>query len=241
MASKLFGYRSIQKQIEKKLIQLSYIPSKYFEALYVECSTKIPCHTLEILEMEEKSIRNVLLKLMQDGEVDTKIEIEKFQLFQRINDLLSKSKELRLFLTEHQDKISESNLKRLLVLLKRGSKTAKIMYESVEALYDDYDKALEKTETLKKECETLISDLYEFKFCDTEGKCEYSFEDPEVLIGNSLRDSFQEMIEVGEKVVHIVKTFSYKYGKAIRKKKKNLEENEELLKEDLSKAPPKEE
>lgn len=233
MASRLFGYRGIQKQIEKKLLQFSYLPSKYFEALYIEYSTKIPCHTLEILEMEEKNVRNLLLKLMQDGQVDTKIEIEKFQLFQRINEVLSKCKEVRLLLSEYAEQIVEENYKRLLKLLKKISETAKIMHEDVEALYDDYELAIEKAVVLKEGCEKLLGELYEFKFCDVEGKCEYSFEDPEVLIGNSLRDSLQEMSYVAEKVVHIVTTFSYKYNtKRPREKKSEKKQKEKKAKKE---------
>ena len=48
----MFGFKSITRKVEEKLIQLAFIPSKYFEALYVECNTKIHCHTLDILEVE---------------------------------------------------------------------------------------------------------------------------------------------------------------------------------------------
>ena len=71
MFRKLLGFKTIQRRVEDKIIQLSFIPSKYFEALYVECNTKIHNISLDILEIEEKSIRGELLKLMKEGEVDT--------------------------------------------------------------------------------------------------------------------------------------------------------------------------
>ncbi|NHJ40177.1 MAG: hypothetical protein FK731_09115 [Asgard group archaeon] len=213
MFERILGFRSIQRKIEHKLIQLSFIPSKYFESLYVECGTKITCHTCDICEIEEKTVRDELLKLMKRGKVDTNIELEKFLLFERINAVYVKSSGIRLLMNEHVNKMSKQNYNRLVEILKECSIAAKLMHQSVKLLYDNYDKALEKVEELKTKCNKIIEGLFSFRFCDRDGDgiLEYSFEDPELLIGNSLRSSLQEMINVGDKIIHIIKTFSFNH------------------------------
>ncbi|HUU78618.1 MAG TPA: hypothetical protein VMX55_09735 [candidate division Zixibacteria bacterium] len=211
MFNRLLGFRSIQRKIEEKIIQLSFIPGKYFEALYVECSTKIHCHTLDILEVEEKNVRSELLALMKEGQVDTKIEIQKFQLFERINGVSTKSKEIRILMNEYVEKMAEADYGRLVKLLKKSSEAGKLMHNSVKSLYDNYDEAIQTVEKLIKCCEEIINDLFEFRFCNEEGQCEYSFEDPEVLIGASIRSSLQDMINVGEKIINMIKIFSYNH------------------------------
>ncbi|NHJ04906.1 MAG: hypothetical protein EAX90_08790 [Candidatus Heimdallarchaeota archaeon] len=211
MFNRLLGFRSIQRKIEEKIIQLSFIPGKYFEALYVECNTKIHCHTLDILEVEEKNVRSELLALMKEGQVDTKIEIQKFQLFERINGVSTKSKEIRILMNEYVEKMAEADYRRLVKLLKKSSEAGKLMHNSIKALYDNYDEAIQTVEKLIKCCEEIINDLFEFRFCNEEGQCEYSFEDPEVLIGDSIRSSLQDMINVGEKIINMIKIFSYNH------------------------------
>jgi hypothetical protein len=213
MFNRLLGFRTIQRKVEEKLIQLSFIPSKYFEALYVECGTKITCHTCDICEIEEKSVRDELLKLMKKGIVDTKIELEKFQLFERINAVYVKSSGIRLLMNEHCSKMSKQNYDRLVSLLKECSEAAKLMHYSVKAFYDNYDEALEKVKELKIRCNEIIEGLFSFRFCDRDGDgiLDYSFEDPEVLIGNTLRSSLQEMINVGDKIIQIISLFSYNH------------------------------
>ena len=41
MFRELIGRRMIDRKIEKNIIELSLIPSKYFEALYIERRTEI--------------------------------------------------------------------------------------------------------------------------------------------------------------------------------------------------------
>jgi len=178
MFRRMSGFRNIQKLVEKKLIQLAFIPSKYFEALYIECGTEIPCHTLNICEVEEKQLRGELFGFMKEGKVDTKIEIEKFQLYERIIIVFVASKEVRSLTDEHL------------------------------ALYDNYDLALENVEELNETCNRIIEGLFNFKYCDQEG-CEISFDKPEVLIGNALRSVLQNMINVGDKIINIVRLYSY--------------------------------
>jgi len=213
MFERLLGFRTIQRKVEEKLIQLSFIPSKYFEALYVECSTKITCHTCDICEVEEVNVRSELLKLMKEGEVDTKVELEKFQLFGRINSVSTKSKEIRTLMNEYVEEMKKENYDKLVRFLKEASYAGKMMHYSVKGLYDDYDVALERVEELIAVCNKIIGNLVSFRFYDQDddGVLDYSFEEPEVLIGNSLRGTLQDMIFVGEKVAHIVKTFSYNH------------------------------
>lgn len=229
MFEQMLGFRRIQRKIEKKLIQLSFIPSKYFESLYVECGTKITCHSCDICEIEEKTVRNELLKLMKKGKVDTKIELEKFQLFERINTVYVKSSGIRLLMNEHVENMSKQNYERLVNILKECSQAAKLMHYSVKSLYDNYDTALEKVEELKVKCNEIIDGLFSFRFCDRDGDgtVDYSFEDPEILIGNSLRSSLQAMINVGDKIVQIIKTFSYNHHHLKVDKEEEKEEDNE--------------
>jgi len=234
---KVLGFRTINKQIEEKLKQLSFIPSKYFEALYVECSTRITCHTCDICEVEEVNVRGELLKLMKQGQVDTKTEIEKYQLFQRINEVSKKSKTIRLLMTDHLENMKKENYDKLVILLKEASVAGKLMHYSVKALYDNYDEAINKVKELNKKCNKLIEELIAFRYYDQDGDglLDYSFEEPEVLIGNSLRVSLQEMINVGEKIIHMIKSLSYNHQekevdeeelKRIKEKKKAKQERD---------------
>ena len=225
----LLGFNRIQRKIEKKLIQLSFIPSKYFEALYVECGTKITCHTCDITEIEEKAVRNELLQLMKKGKVDTKIELEKFQLFERINSVSIKSLEIRLLMNEYSDKMKKENYDRLVILLKEVSYAAKLMHYAVKDLYDSYDKALHRVDELYIKCDEITEDLFSFRFFDRDGDgiADYSFEDPEVLIGNSLRGTLMDLKNVGNKIVQIIRTFSYNHHHL-----KDIEEVEEKEKDE---------
>ncbi len=211
MFKRMSGFKSIQRRIEEKLIQLSFIPCKYFEALYIECSTKITCHTCDICEVDEKTIRGELLELMKAGEVDTKIELEKFQLFERINSVSTKSKEIRILMNEHVDEISKGAYDKLVVILKDVSIAGKLMHQAIKSLYENYNFALDRVEELKSKCNEIIASLFSFKFCNELGEFDYSFEDPEVLIGNSLRGTLQDVINVGAKIIHIIKIFSYNH------------------------------
>jgi len=227
MFDKMLGFRTIQRRVEEKLIQLSFIPSKYFESLYVECSTKITCHTCDICEVEEVTVRAELLQLMKQGEVDTKVELEKFQLFERINSVSMKSKEIRILMNEHIEDMKKANYDKLVRFLKDSIYAGKLMHYSIKGLYENYDTALERVEELTVVCNKLIGNLISFRFYDQDddGVLDYSFEEPEVLIGNAIRDSLQGMIFVGEKVAHIVKTFSYNH--------KTEEIDEEKLQEEV--------
>ncbi len=84
MFKELFGRRSIDKKIEKNLIELFRIPTRYFEALYVECSTEIAHHILDLCEEEEKERRGELTVLLKERIADIKIEIAKYELFERL-------------------------------------------------------------------------------------------------------------------------------------------------------------
>ncbi|MCG3253307.1 MAG: hypothetical protein KAX09_05620 [Candidatus Heimdallarchaeota archaeon] len=233
MFDRMLGFRTIQRQVEEKLIQLSFIPSKYFEALYVESSTKITCHTCDICEVEEVTVRAELLKLMKQGEVDTKVELEKFQLFERINSVSVKSKEIRTLMNKYVDELKKENYDSLVKFLKESAYAGKMMHHSVKGLYDSYDVALERVEELIAVCNKIIGNLVSFRYYDQDddGVLDYSFEEPEVLIGNSLRGTLQNMIFVGEKVAHIVKTFSFNHKAIEIDEEKPQEEAEEEITE----------
>ncbi|MHA1124229.1 MAG: alpha/beta hydrolase [Candidatus Heimdallarchaeota archaeon] len=207
---RLSGFRSIQRKIEGKLIQLAFIPAKYFESLYVECSTKITCHSCDICEMEEIYVRADLLKLMKEGQVDTQIEIEKFQLFERINSVSTKSKEIRVLMNEYRDEMTKDAYDNLVTLLKEISSAGHLMHQSIKSLYSNYNFALDRVEELNSKCNTIIDSLFDFKYCKS-GESDYGFESPEILIGNALRSILQDIINVGEKIVSIVKLFSYNH------------------------------
>jgi hypothetical protein len=227
MSGRFFGFRFVHRKIEDKLLQFARIPGKYFEALYVECSTRIECHTLDIIEMEEKKVRGLLLELMKAGEVDTKIELHKYQLFERLNSVTSMSKEIRLLMDEHMDDIQENTCERLVDILKRVSATGKIMSEMVEALYDNYEEALEQVNQLRASARQILDGLYDFKFC-VDGKHEYSFEKPEVLIGNAIRDTLQEMLYCADKIVQMIAIFSFNHSQL----KERIEEEKTEEKEE---------
>jgi len=221
----------MQRRVEDKIVQLSFIPSKYFEALYVECNTKIHNLTLDILEIEEKGIRGELLKLMKEGEVDTKIEIEKFQLFERINAVSTHSKEIREVMNTYVVDIKKPTYEKLVNILKEVSKAGKLMYQAIKELYHDYESSLEKVDELNIICNDIINGLFEFKFCDQDGVCEISFEEPEVFIGNALNKSLREMIAVGEKIVHIIRVFSYNHRHLIDNEESDDKPDENITKE----------
>ncbi|NHJ84388.1 MAG: hypothetical protein FK734_02940 [Asgard group archaeon] len=225
MNVKFFDFKSIHKRIEEKLVQLAYIPKKYIEAMYIESSTKIPIHLLDICEEEEKRVRNELLDLMKEGEVDTKIEIEKFQLFERINEVNSKSKQIRSFLIEFDGKLTKDVYDSLVEILKNTSEAGKLMYEVVKTLYDDFDKTFGKINNLYRLCDAIIEGLFDFKFCK-DGKCDYRFEDPEVLIGNEIRATLLEMKYVADKVQSIIETFSFKQQDIHAKEQRKLKREE---------------
>jgi len=240
MFERLLGFRKIQKDIEYKLIQLSFIPSKYFEALYVQCGTEIPCHTLDICEGEEKQVRGELLKLMKEGQVDTKIELEKFQLFERINIVSIKSKEAGQLMDEYLEKMKPKDSQRLIQILKEISIAGKLMHYSVKALYDNYDLAIENVEELYDTCNRIIDGLFEFKYCDAEvtDECEFDIDKPEVIIGNALRAILQDIVLVGEKIIHIVKEFSYQH-EHLKNYDKKIEEEKNLAEEEKEQKPKK--
>ncbi|MBN1329145.1 MAG: hypothetical protein JXA54_06700 [Candidatus Heimdallarchaeota archaeon] len=214
MFDKLLGFISLQKKIERKLLQLAFIPSKYFEALYIECCTDIPCHPLDIYEVEEKQIRGELLELMKQGEVDTKIELEKFQLFERINSVIQKSKEVRLYMSESAKVLDKKDYEKLVVILKEISFTGKLMYKAMQALYEDYSQALIIVEELEQKGNEIVERLFKFKYYVGEEDQEYDFslEKPEVIIGDAIRTTLQNMINVGEKIMFIIKKFSYHHA-----------------------------
>ncbi|MHA1220527.1 MAG: hypothetical protein ACTSQB_02220, partial [Candidatus Heimdallarchaeota archaeon] len=142
------------------------------------------------------------------GKVDTKIEIEKFQLYERIIIVFVASKEVRSLTDEHFSEMSKEDKKQLVQLLKDVSIAGKLVHYSLKALYDNYDLALENVEELNETSNRIIEGLFNFKYCDQEG-CEISFDKPEVLIGNALRSVLQNMINVGDKIINIVRLYSY--------------------------------
>jgi len=91
------------------------------------------------------------------------------------------------------------------------------------------EKKAENLYNVQKIKVTRYTNLYDK---DDDGSLDYSFEGPEVLIGNSLRDTLQDMIFVGEKVAHIVKTFSFNH-KTVKVDEEKLQEKEAKVKKKL--------
>ena len=106
--------------------------------------------------------------------------------------------------------MSKDTYDNLVTLLKEISQAGHLMHQSVKSLYSNYDFALDRVEELKSKCNLIIDNLFSFRYCKL-GECDYDFEGPEILIGNSLRETLQEIIGVGDKVVAIVKVFSYSH------------------------------
>ena len=101
---------------------------------------------------------------MKEGEVDTKIEIEKFQLFERINAVSTHSKEIREVMNTHVADMKKPTYEKLVSILKEVSKAGKLMYEAIKELYHDYNLSLEKVDELNIVCYEIIDGLFEFKF-----------------------------------------------------------------------------
>ena len=141
MFRELLGRRRIDKKIEKHLIDLSLIPSKYFEALYIERRTEISSPVFELLEEEEKEKRGELIELLKEGIVDTKIEIAKYELYERMVGVTSVMKEVRVTITDNKHRIGEEEYKELINILKEVSQLGKIMFEMVKNLYCNYNLA----------------------------------------------------------------------------------------------------
>ena len=209
MFNELFGRRTIDKKIEKKLVKLSLIPSKYFEALYIERSTDIPSHLLDLCEREEGELRGELLVLQKQGIVDTKIEVEKFGLFERIIDATSVMKVVRLLMTEYKDQIQKEVYKELVKILKNVSELGRVMHQTVEGLYSNYDEAIEKVKKLTESSKKIIANLTKFKFYNGEEVARFDLEDPKVQIGTAIRESVQSMLTVGEKILYIIEIFRF--------------------------------
>ena len=212
MFNDLFGRRTIDKKIEKKLGELSLIPSKYFEALYIERSTDIPSHLLDLCEREEGELRGELLVLQKQGIVDTKIEVEKFGLFERLIDATSVMRVVRLLMTEYKDQIQKEVYKELVKILKNVSELGRVMHQTVEDLYKNYDKAIENIKKLTESGKKIIANLTKFKFYSEEGVVRFDLEDPKVQIGTAIRESVQSMLTVGEKIIQIIEIFSFNHS-----------------------------
>ncbi|MHA1198392.1 MAG: hypothetical protein ACTSQF_03475 [Candidatus Heimdallarchaeaceae archaeon] len=209
MFKELFGRRAIDKKIEKNLIELSLIPSKYFEALYIERSTEVSSSVFEHYEEEEKEKRGDLIELLKEGIVDTKIEIVKYELYERLVDVLSKMKEVRISMIENVERIKEEEYKELVNLLKDVSNLGKIMSQMVENLYREYDVATEKFEILRNSSKEIVNSITKFRFLDDKMIDEYDLEDPKVLISNGIRECIESMINVGEKITDIILEFNF--------------------------------
>lgn len=209
MFRELLGRRMIDRKIEKNLIEMSLIPSKYFEALYIERRTEIASPVFDLLEEEEKERRGELIDLLKEGIVDTKIEIVKFELYERMVAVTSSMKEVRVSITENKQRIKEEEYKELVNILKDVSKLGKIMYEMVKGLYQDYDIAEGKMEDLRNMSKKITALITKFRFPLDEEEERFDFEDSNVLISNSIRESIQSMVDVGEKITEIIEVFDF--------------------------------
>lgn len=209
MFNEFFGRRTLDKKIEKNLIDLSLLPSKYFEALYIERSTDISSSLFDLIEDEEKEKRGNLLELLKEGKVDTKIELAKFELFERLVGVTSIMKEVRLLMIENIEQIKGDEYKELVDILKDVSKLCKIMFLIVEGLYRDYSSALNKFDELKEKSVIILNMITNFKFLNKKMTNHYDFEDPKILISNEIRQSIQSIIDVGDKIVEIIEQFSF--------------------------------
>ncbi|MBD3189127.1 MAG: hypothetical protein GF308_00710 [Candidatus Heimdallarchaeota archaeon] len=211
MFDRLLGFRNVHRKIEEKIIQFAFLPSKYFEALYVECSTGIHCHTLNIIEMEEKNLRDELLDLMKEGEVDTRIELEKFKLFERLHAVNSKMEGIRLVINEFSCELPKDRHKELMTLLKGTSKVGKKMHQGVKALYENFDQAFVEIENLNNHSKEIIQNISRFKYYNNNSRADWNPESPVEKVGTSLRAILQEMIMVGEKIVEMIKILSFNH------------------------------
>jgi hypothetical protein len=209
MFRELIGRRMIDRKIEQNLIEISLIPSKYFEALYIERRTEIASPVFDLLEEEEKEKRGELIELLKEGIVDTKIEIVKFELYERLVAVTLSMKEVRVSITENKLRIEEEEYKELVNILKDVSKLGKIMHEIVRGLYQDYTIAKGKMETLRNMSKKITALITKFRFPMDEEAEKFDFEDSNVLISNSIRESIQSMIDVGEKITEIIDEFDF--------------------------------
>lgn len=209
MFRELMGRRMIDKKIEKNLIELSLIPSRYFEALYIERRTEVSSPVFDLLEDEEREKRGELINLLKEGIVDTKIEIVKFELYERMVNVTASMKEVRVSITENKQRIEEEEYKELVNILKDVSKLGKIMFEMVKGLYENYNLAEEKMSELTKMSKKITNLITKFRFPSDE-KDKFHFEDSNVLISNVIRESIQSMVDVGEKIMEIIAEFDFK-------------------------------
>ncbi|MBY9000631.1 MAG: hypothetical protein KGD64_06940 [Candidatus Heimdallarchaeota archaeon] len=209
MFSEFFGRRNLDKKIEKNLIGLSLLPSKYYEALYIERRTDISSSLFDLLEDEEREKRGNLVELLKEGKVDTKIEIVKFELFERLIGVTSTMKEVRSLMFENIDRIKEDEYRELVNILKDVSTLCKIMFHMVEGLYRDYVCASNKFDKLKEKSATILNMITNFKFLNEKMTDHYDFEDPKVLISNEILQSIQSIVDVGDKIMEIIDQFSF--------------------------------
>ncbi|MCG3227612.1 MAG: hypothetical protein H7645_11900 [Candidatus Heimdallarchaeota archaeon] len=209
MFRELLGRRIIDRKIEKNLVEMSLIPSKYFEALYIERRTEIASPVFDLLEEEEKAKRGELIELLKEGIVDTKIEIVKFELYERLVAVTSSMKEVRVSITENKLRVEEEEYKELVNILKDVSKLGKIMYEMVRGLYQEYDIVEGKMENLRNMSKKITAHITKFRFHMDEEAEKFDFEDSNVLISNSIRESIQSMVDVGEKITGIIDEFDF--------------------------------
>jgi len=208
MFRELLGRRMIDKKIEKNLVELSLIPSKYYETLYIDRRTEISSPVFDLLEEEEREKRGELIELLKEGIVDTKIEIAKFELYERVVNVTRSMKEVRVSITENKERIKEEEYTELVIILKDVSKLGRTMFEMVKGLYDDYNLAKKKKSELSKMSEKISNLITKFRF-PSGSKARFYFEDSNVLISNSIRESIQSMVDVGEKIIEIIEEFDF--------------------------------
>ncbi len=57
--------------------------------------------------------------------------------------------------------------------------------------------------------EKIVKFITKFRFPSDEKIVKFNLEDPKILISNSIRESIQSIIDVGEKIIEIIEEFNF--------------------------------
>lgn len=208
MFQNFFQFR-MKKQMKEKMIQYSFLPCKYLEALHAECLTTISADKVNIWGLEAERLREELGRLLGKGRVNTDVKVEKYKLFERINYVIKRIKSFHRYLINCATELSEANYELFVELVEAVSYIARLFFQGMTAFYEDYDRALPELDELENQYEETIEKINDFKYPASNSQKNWDPTAPREILGTSLRDVVQAILLAGEKISHMINVFSY--------------------------------
>ncbi|MBD3191830.1 MAG: hypothetical protein GF308_14380 [Candidatus Heimdallarchaeota archaeon] len=208
MFQHFFQFR-MKKQIKEKMIQYSFLPCKYLEALHTECLTTISADKVTIWGLEAERLQEELGRLLGKGRVNTDVKVEKYKLFERINYVLKRIRVFHQYLIDYAVQLPEANYKLFVGLVEAVSYVARLFFQGMTAFYEEYDQALMELDQLENQYEETIEKINDFKYPTSNSQKKWDPTAPKEILGTSLRDIVQAILLAGEKVSHMINAFNY--------------------------------